>query len=76
MSEPTAYCDDCKREKSPYEHRRADLPSEAAMNWLYRTCPFHKTDRERKVKRGSMSARACAIKYRAGFEVRGRVVGQ
>jgi hypothetical protein len=46
------------------------------MKWLYRTCPNHTTDRERRVKRGSMSARNCPIKYRAGFEVRGPITGQ
>lgn len=65
MTRPIAFCDECGRTRDPFDHMRADLPSAAAMDAIYRSCPVA-TAAERKRKRGSKNARKCPIQYRAG----------
>lgn len=66
MIPPRAFCEECKLERDPFRHIRADDPVEKAKDWLYRNCP-KATDEERRKRRGSMNARFCSIKYRAGI---------
>ena len=61
MSNPTQTCTTCGRSRDCMLHMRG-FPPDGAKRWLKRTCPN--------------GGAGCEIKYRAGFELRGPIVGQ